>query len=144
MAQLGHRTPSPAGKIMQASNPVTIIDLNRLLPADGETGVLFSCDGTQLRVTVEYESESDSSTTQNIVIVFDGVALMYFSSVPGVEMLNVEYKGNAIGKVVEYTSSEAADAWSAHFGWAIRHFHVYFLNENERLDVFSKGCSIES
>lgn len=130
---------------MLASNPTTAIELDQLLPPEGESDVVFGYDGSQLRVIVKYEAESGISMTKSITLVFNGVVLMHLSSVPGVELLNVQYKGkHAIGNVVEYTTSEAADAWSAHFGWAIRHFHVFFPNENKRLDVFAKGCGTES
>jgi hypothetical protein len=129
---------------MLASNPSTVIDICRLLPPEGEADVSFEYDGFQLRVVVGYEDESDASLIRRVAILFDGVALMHVSSVPGVELLEVQYTGkHDIRNVVEYTNSEAANAWSAHFGWAIRHFHVYFANQNNRLDVFAKKCGVE-
>lgn len=130
---------------MLAGNPITVIDMSRQLPMEGETGVSFRLDGSELRAIVEYESESSPSLTRSLTIVFDGVVLMHLGSVPGVELLNLQYEGKPdLGNVVEYTVSEAADAWSTHFGWKIRHFHVYFPNQNKRFDVFAKGCRTES
>lgn len=129
---------------MLASNPATIVDMYHLLPPEGETGVSFEYEGSQVRVRIGYEDESDTSICRSLVIVFDGVVLLNMSSVPGIEMLDVQYVGkHAIRNVVEYTTSEAAAAWSAHFGWTIRHFHVYFPNENKRFEVFAKACGTE-
>lgn len=129
---------------MIASNPSVVIDLNSLLPPEGENEVSFECDKSRLRITVKYDNDSNITVDKNIKIVFDGVVQMHYSTVPGVELFNVQYKANAVGKVIEYKYSEAASAWSAHFGWAVRHYHVYFLNTNKRIDVFSTECSIES
>ena len=130
---------------MLASNPTTIIDMYRLLPPNGEDAVSFQYDGSQLRVKIDYEDESNPSMSRRLVVVFEGVVLMNVSSVPGIELLSVQCAGDyPLRNIVEYTKSEAADAWSAHFGWAIHHFDVYFPNVNERFVVFARRCGIES
>lgn len=130
---------------MLASNPTTIIDMYELLPTEGESIVSFEYKGSQLRLNIEYDDESDASIPRSVIVVFCGVVFLNVSSVPGIDMLDVQYAGkHAVRNVVEYTASEAADAWSAHFGWAIRHFHVYFPNENKRCGVFATGCCSES
>jgi hypothetical protein len=63
--------------------------------------------------------------------------------VPGVSLLNVTFEKVAIGHLVEYEDSEAARAWSEHFHRRIRHFQLFFLYENQRLDVFGEAYSLQ-
>ena len=126
---------------MLAKNPKTVIQLLELLPADGESGVSYQREGSSLTVKVFFDGEGEKQ--EFVSILFTGVAMTHIASVPGVENFGVECTGeHEIGNVIEYTSSEAADAWSTHLGRSIRHFHLYFLEENQRCDVFATDCKV--
>jgi hypothetical protein len=50
-----------------------------------------------------------------------------------------------VGALIEYKESAPADAWSLHFGLnskKIRHFQLFFLSENKRLEVFAKDINL--
>ena len=126
----------------------TAIELTPVIGPHGESRVTFRYDGSRLRVEIRLDEENPSGK-RHVELIFDGTVNLHIAAVPGVDILNLEGKGESaeayrIGDVIESTESDAADAWSAHFGRTIRHFHVYFPNENERLDVFAEGCRLES
>lgn len=130
---------------MQATDPTVIIDLVSLLAPHWEDGVsLRHMNNGALELTIILDANSTESGSKEVSIVFRSPVMHYFASVPGPDNLNVSVKmgdgKEILGNVLEFQKSDAADAWSKHFGWKLRHFHAYFFNENMRLDVIAESC----
>lgn len=130
---------------VSAGSPKVVLDLYEWLPAHGETTVSFRCDGLELVVEVSYDDESSGATALNKRAVrFTGVCAFYVVASPGVDLMRVKYSNMTVsGAVVEYTNSEAARMWQErldHRQRPIRHYQVFFLAENRRLEVFAEEC----
>jgi hypothetical protein len=124
---------------MRAGPMTPVMNLYEWLPPQGEISASFYCEGRDLRVEVQYESEDDSMPLSK-TIVFSDVTSFYIAATPGVQALTIQYDQVALsGELVEFEASDAAKAWSKHLGSGrVRHFQVYFLSENRRLEVFAQ------
>jgi hypothetical protein len=128
-----------------AGGPNVVADLYEWLPPYGETAVSFRCEGLDLFVEVSYDDESNGvAEEKKRTVRFSGVCAFYVAACPGVDLTCVKYSdGTGSGAVVEYTESEAARMWREkleHRQRPIRHFQVFFLAENRRLEVFAEEC----
>jgi hypothetical protein len=129
---------------MKAKNPITISDLN-WLPSYGENGVNCISKSSELYVEVLFDDE-DSGNEAMKTLKFSGVCFFMLASVPGVDLLSIQYdKVSDPGVLIEFKNSEPADKWMSHFKRAdnkIRHFQIYFLAVNQRLEVFASDFLI--
>lgn len=127
---------------MLATNPKRIADLYEWLPSYGETRVEIVTRELTLEVDIFYDSESGSERRKKLV--FNGVCSFAMSSVPGAELMRIKYEGiDASGALVEFENSEAAQAWREHATWkGTRHYQVFFLAANKRLEVFAEECRL--
>lgn len=126
----------------------TVIELARLYGPHGESQIKIDYDGEQLCIKVDLNDESLLGKDY-LQLIFENVVEFHVAAVPGVYTLNFEHTGKIceqyeLGDVVECTQSEAADAWSSHFGWKIRHFGVLFTSENKSIIAFARDCRLES
>lgn len=140
---MAHNSPLDT---VSAGRPKVVLDLYEWLPPHGETSVSFHCQGLDLVVEISYDDESsEAAATLNKTIRFAGVCAFYVVASPGAEITRVQYSElRASGAVVEYTESEAARMWQdalAHRQKPIRHYQVFFLAENRRLEVFAEDCT---
>jgi hypothetical protein len=128
---------------MLASKPKRVVDLYDWLPTYGETRVEFVARELTLQVEVFYDSASGSEEKKKLV--FGGVCAFFVSSVPGVELLRFQYEGtDASGALVEFENSEAARMWRESAPWrSTRHYQVFFLAANMRLEVFAEEFRLE-
>ncbi len=132
---------------MHASQPKPVFHLSKHLPSYGENRVNIRSDGTDLFVDVLHDGPDDS-LEQSLTLAFKHVCCFHFSSVPGVNLLNIEYeKSSSLSDLVEFEDSEAAKAWTEHFSSSksrVRHFQAFFVSANNRLEVFAEGFSCAS
>ena|SRR5712692_9276050 len=129
---------------MRAGLFKSVLNLYDWLPAQGELRTTIRYGGTDVFVDVVFEDGNDS-TEKMMTIGFTGVCCFYVSAFPGISLLNIEYEKNApLGNLLEFEESEAAKAWSEHFQYRkIRHFQVYFLSDNRRLEVFAETFNLQ-
>lgn len=129
---------------MYADSVKTVLRLYNWLPPEGEVSISVRSTGADVYVDVLYERESDR-VQQLKTIIFDGVCDFDMAAFPGLNLLAVDYEKHApSGDLVEYEESEAAKAWTEHFRFrTVRHFQVYFLSANRRLDIFAQGWRLE-
>jgi len=121
---------------MKISKPKRIIELNEWLPSYGETSVALKTQGLQLVLSVTYDGEREEQVKQ---IEFDGVSSFFVSSVPGVDLLKCTYEEIDIsGSLIEFENSEAAKMWQVSVKRPIRHYQIFFLAENKRIEVFAE------
>lgn len=133
---------------MKAKNPVEVLDLYEWLPGYGETSVELITHGRDLKLSISYDGETDTLLSR--VLTFHGVCGFNWSASPGVDTSNIEYDKSqnshyVFGSLIEYTDSDAAKAWVAHFGRYLRvvkHYSVGFLAENYMLRVFAESFSL--
>lgn len=128
---------------MLAQNPKSVFDLYEWLPSYGETTVEVSTIAQSLVVAVAYEL--DSGLEGNRKLIFDGVSSFLISGVPGIELMRITYDAvEDTGAVVEFENSEAAVMLRETTPWKhVRHYQVYFLSTNKRLEVFAEQCRLE-
>jgi hypothetical protein len=132
---------------MLATKCRSVLRLYDWLPSYGEHRIRCRFDNMQLFIDVFYDS-ADKSTEQCQTIVFTSVCDFRVSCCPGVELGAIEYvdpeKLTLTGDLVEYEESEAAEAWSQHFGdKKIRHFDVFFLSDNSHVEVFAESWELQ-
>jgi hypothetical protein len=129
---------------MIAKKTKVVFDLYMWLPHYGETRIEFTAKDRQLEVAVFYDNEADSESSKTIT--FSGVAWFMVSAVPGVEITKCNYDGiDATGSLIEFEHSEAALMWQNCLPWRdkiVRHYQVFFLSENKRLEVFAEECCL--
>lgn len=123
---------------MQAGQFQSMMNPYEWLPSEGEIRISLRLEVGELFVDVVYQGEDDA-TEMCKTIKFVGVCSFYISSMPGVNLLAVNFeKVPFSGHLVEYTESEAALAWTEHLKYRqVRHFQIYFMSENKRLEVFA-------
>jgi hypothetical protein len=132
---------------MHAGQPTPVFHLCKRLPSYGENRVNIRSDGTELFVDILHDGPDDSPE-QSLTLAFRHVCCFHFASVPGVNLLDIEYeKSSSVSDLVEFEDSEAAKAWTEHFSGSksrVRHFQVFFLSANNRLEVFAEDFSCAS
>ena len=126
----------------------TAIELERLYGPHGESQIQVEYRGGNLCVRVDLDEENPLGK-DHLQLVFVGTVEFHIAAIPGVNTLNFEYDGDpncgdSLGDVWECPVSEAADAWSNHFGRKIRHFGVVFTSANKSLVAFAEECRLES
>ena len=125
--------------MMKVGRGIEILDPYEWLPGHGESAVKVRTEGTELIVTVTYDGDAGACERE---LRFSSVCSFYSQVFPGLSMLEVdgiEAASLLRGVLVEYLDSEAAMAWSQHFGSSrtIRHYSIVFLAENLLLVVLA-------
>ncbi|MFZ5756302.1 MAG: hypothetical protein ACOY3X_05330 [Pseudomonadota bacterium] len=128
---------------MNLSDPVELLDLDGLLPPDGESGYEISMTGNTLDVTVIFDSEGGG--TGKICLRFFKAAYFYLSPFYGHSVFHIQggEKSNFLGALVEYKNSDLLDADRALSGdFGRRHFRVFLHSVGVSIHVVA--CSFEA
>jgi hypothetical protein len=130
---------------MKAFNPKALVSLYNWLPSYGENSVKLVFKENELRVEINFDSRTNEEEQQK-VFFFKNVCHFHFSSIPSINLLNIDYsKIEDLGSLNEYEYSDVAKKWNRHFGYnnnEIKHFVLLFLSVNKRLEVFSESFTI--
>lgn len=124
---------------METGRCIEIINPYDWLPGHGENTVeIYTKDG-DLSVLIPYDSEQGEIKKE---LLFRQAFAFYKSAFPGVSCLDLQSSFRddvSMGSLVEYPDSEAARAWSQHFGgkFNVKHYRIAFLSENILLVVFA-------
>jgi hypothetical protein len=131
---------------MKASKWKNVLDPYEWLPSYGESAVTFRSHGNDLVLVVEYEAKGSGGKKKCArELMFRSVCAFYKAAFPGPGLLDIEPQFGEdkpnLGWLIEYTDSEAAQAWQAHFaGWKriVKHYQIAFLAENILCVVFAE------
>jgi len=140
--------PDKSQNSLVASKPKVVFDLYEWLPSYGESKVFFRTTAeSSLEVEILYDVSSEGAKlSKKKSILFDGVCSFCVSACPGVSVTSIDYHGSVEpGALMEFTDSEPARLWQRHFSWRknlIRHFDLFFMAENLRLEVFAEECRL--
>ncbi|HEY4784836.1 MAG TPA: hypothetical protein VIH57_02250 [Bacteroidales bacterium] len=130
---------------MKAEKPEVIFNLYDWLPSYGENKVKLNLEEDNLSIDVFFDSKEDSPELKR-TLYFSNVCYFVYSSIPGVELMNINYsKPKDLGSLLEYKESDAANNWNAHFNFSnhrVRHYQLFFLSQNKRLEVFAQNVII--
>ena len=124
---------------MKVGSGIEILDPYEWLPGHGENAVKIRTEGTELIVAVMYDCDAGTCERE---LRFGSVCSFYSQIFPGPSMLEIEGVEAAMilrGVLIEYPASEAAMAWSQHFGSSstIQQYSIVFLAENLLLVVLA-------
>ncbi|MFC0399339.1 hypothetical protein [Paraburkholderia rhizosphaerae] len=131
---------------MKIGRSVEIFNPYEWLPGYGESDVTFRTEGGDLVVTVAYDGENGLCERE---LCFTSVCSFYVQSFPGPSMVDLR-DGEAAsilrGALVEYPDSEAAIAWTQHYGGSrvVRHYGIVFLAENRLLVALAEGAVLRN
>jgi hypothetical protein len=130
---------------MKVGRGVEVFNLYEWLPGYGETAVKIQTKGTDLIVTVTYDCDTEVCERE---LRFSSVCSFYSQLFPGPPMREADEAESALlldGGLVEYPDSEAAKAWTQHFGGGrvIRRYGVIFSAENILLVVMAGGVTLQ-
>ena len=127
--------------------PKEVLDPYEWLPGYGENSVLICSDGMSLTLDISYESDDDANIKLKREILFSGVCAFYKSNFPGARgLIDATYEGKwTIGSLVEFESSEVADAWNKHFSGSmnIKHYLIQFASENIQVHILGDGFELK-
>ena len=130
---------------MKIGHSVEVANPYDWLPAHGESGVKMLVEGSDLVVTVSYDSEDGIREKK---MRFHSICAFHVQAFPGPSLFVDESVTSSVlqGALVEYRDSEMAAAWEKHFGGArsVRHYSIAFLAENLILIIFGDGFSEEN
>jgi hypothetical protein len=124
---------------MNSGPPTVVLNLYDWLPAYGESRITIRSHGLEWVVGIVYDDPSSSGLLMR-ELVFHRVCCFYEQSFPGPRLLCVDpNQGEHLGSLVEYPESEAALAWSQHWGGSrvVRHYSLVLLSENLAIEVFA-------
>lgn len=126
---------------MKAEQPEVIFNLYDWLPSYGESRIKVDLEKNNLSLDIYYDSKEDDIELKK-TLYFSDVCYFVFSSIPGIELMKINYtKSKDLGSLIEYKVSDAAIDWNNHFknrNNEIKHFMLFFLSENKRIEVFAK------
>lgn len=130
---------------MNTGNCIEIINPYEWLPSYGENRVELRTESLSLIITVEYEEEN--LTRKKKELLFSGTCAFYRASFPGPYLLNIAHNDKGathLGSLVQYLESDAALAWTRHFGDGriVKHYRVAFLSENVLLEIFANDVQL--
>lgn len=130
--------------MLQAKNPKVVFDPYLYLPGYGESQLELSYKDGDLRLKVLYD-DPNSNKLNSFEIVFEHAVFHRFSSCPGVDGMDIDYEhGEHLSSLTEYTKSDLNISWEKHFEnmFKFRHFNIFFLSENKRLEIVSENFEI--
>jgi hypothetical protein len=125
--------------MMETGRCIEVLNPYDWLPGHGENTVEIRTQSGDLSVLIPYDSEQGELKKE---LLFRQAFAFYKSAFPGVSCLNLQTSVRdevAVGSLVEYPDSEAARAWSQHFGgrFNVKHYRIAFMSENILLVVFA-------
>lgn len=124
---------------METGRCIEVLNPYDWLPGHGENTVEIHTQGGDLSVLIPYDGEQGELKKE---LLFKQAFAFYKSAFPGVSCLDLQSALRdevPMGSLVEYPDSEAARAWSQHFGgkFNVKHYRIAFLSENILLVVFA-------
>lgn len=124
---------------METGRCIEVLNPYDWLPGHGENTVEIHTQNGDLSVLIPYDSEQGELKKE---LLFKQAFAFYKSAFPGVSCLDLQSSFRddvSIGSLVEYPDSEAARAWSKHFGgrFNVKHYRIAFMSENILLVVFA-------
>lgn len=129
---------------METGRCIEILNPYDWLPGHGENAVEIRTQRGDLSVLIPYDGEQGELKKE---LMFKQAFAFYKSAFPGVSCLDLQSSLRdevPIGSLVEYPDSEAARAWSQHFGgkFDVKHYRIAFLSENILLVVFATDFTL--
>ncbi|WP_233874127.1 hypothetical protein [Paraburkholderia adhaesiva] len=130
--------------MMKIGRGIEVLDPYEWLPGHGENAVNVRTEGTDLIVTIQYDSDAGECERE---LRCASACSFYSQLFPGPSMLEVEERDVALllrGVLVEYPDSDAAKAWVRHFvnSRDVRHYSIAFVAENLLLEVLASDVSL--
>jgi hypothetical protein len=126
---------------MKAQSPKVIFDPYQWLPSYGEKGVEVSYKESKLELKILYNNK-ENNTDDFIKIEFFNVVYYSMSYFPGIDSTTIEYsKISDLSSLNEFESSDYSEKWSLSLGLDrkdLKHFILYFISANIRLEVIAK------
>jgi hypothetical protein len=128
---------------MKAGRPKMVINPYDWLPSYGENAVTLCTKGGDLSLIIGFDG-ADGGISQR-EFLFKGMSAFMQTAIPGINWLGITYSENdpsSLSALIEYPESEAALAWTRHYGDGriIRHYRIVFLSENTLVEVFAREC----
>ena len=137
---------------MRIGMPRSVVDLYEWLPGYGESAVSVTADGTNLRVIVRYDRDTEGEAQlmeRELLFIFAPVFLRH--PFPGIFIFEMQAGADrlSLGHLSElgfsefcqaYVSSQAINSLSSLP--KVRHYTVQFLAENVALDVLASGVQL--
>lgn len=125
--------------MMETGRCIEVLNPYDWLPGHGENAVEIHTQSGDLSVLIPYDGEQGELKKE---LLFRQAFAFYKSAFPGVSCLDLQSSLRdevSMGSLVEYPDSEAARAWSQHFGgrFNVKHYRIAFLSENILLVVFA-------
>lgn len=125
--------------MMETGRCIEVLNPYDWLPGHGENTVEIHTQSGDLSVLIPYDSEQGELKKE---LQFKQTFAFYKSAFPGVSCLDLQSSIRddvSMGSLVEYPDSEAARAWTQHFGgrFNIKHYRIVFMSENISLVVFA-------
>lgn len=134
---------------MRPDSWLEVLNLYDWLPPYGESGVRYWSDRMDWIVEIEYDADDIASEgVKRRELRFQGVCAFYKQSFPGPFLLRINHGEGGVapelGSLIEYPESDAAVAWTRHFGARrlIKHYRIIFLAENTLVEVFAEGFAL--
>jgi hypothetical protein len=136
---------------MRVSGWQLVADPYEWLPPYGETAVSVLALGSDLRISIDYDStDADRYRLMRKDILFSGVSCYHKELFPGPALLEIAYACDKFdaGLLIEFVPSELAEAvknMSTASGLVqdVHHYRIAFLSENVKFDVLAKAVVIE-
>jgi hypothetical protein len=125
--------------MMETGQCIEVLNPYDWLPGHGENTVEIHTQRGDLSVLIPYDSEQGELKKE---LLFRQTFAFYKSAFPGVSCLDFRSSIRddvSMGSLVEYPDSEAARAWTHHFGgrFSVKHYRIVFMSENILLVVFA-------
>jgi hypothetical protein len=127
---------------MKTGRCIEVLNPYDWLPGHGENTVEIYTENGDLCVLIPYDGEQDELKKE---LLFKHAVAFYKSAFPGAIDGCIDFQGAvcdvSLSSLVEFPDSEAARAWSQHFGgqYNIKHYMIAFLSGNILLVVFAEG-----
>jgi hypothetical protein len=125
---------------MNNGRNIEIVDLYEWLPGCRAASVRIRMENGDLLVTIVYDGPEGA---RERTLLFSFVCSFSMEAFSSTAMLCEQDATVLNGAVVEHPDSEAAIAWSKHFGrWrVVRHYSIAFLSENLLLVILAGGVA---
>lgn len=130
---------------METGRCIEVLNPYDWLPGHGENAVEIHTQNGDLSVLISYDGEHGELKKE---LLFKQAFAFYKSAFPGVSFLDLQSSHRdevPMGSLVEHPDSEAARAWSQHFGgrFNVKHYRIAFLSENILLVVFATDFTLK-
>ena len=130
---------------MNSYNPIVVLDPYEWLPGHGENEINFHSKGLEWGIEILYDDESQDEVWKRN-LVFHKTRCFYKASFPGPSILNIDHHDmkKALGSLIEYQNSDAADKWNTHLKICrdVKHYCIIFLPSNSLVEVVAESFSL--